>query len=425
VKADVMAILAVDLVVIVVVARALGALARRLGQPAVIGEILGGVLLGPTLFDGAVTNALFPADVRPTLTTIAMVGVCLFMFLVGLELDPELLRGHSRIATTVALSAMVLPFGLGVLLALYLAGNHPTGNHLVFVLFMGVAMAVTAFPVLARILTDKGLLHTPIGGLALACAAIGDVLAWSVLAVVAALAGGAAEPWRVLLIVPYALFLLRVVRPLLNRLAARNPAPGRLGGAAVLVAVPAGVLLSAELTGWMGLHGIFGAFLLGVAMPREGAAALRARVLPWVRRGCAYLLLPVFFVVAGSAVDLSFVGGVALGELGLILLVAIGGKFGGAFLGARASGIRPRHATVLAILINTRGLTELIVLTVGLQLAVLDRELYSLMVVMALVTTAMAGVVLRLVYPPELIRRDQDRTAGIPRSRPTPKESAS
>jgi len=428
------ATLLLDLAVIVVVARLLGVLARLLGQPAVIGEILGGILLGPTLLGGAITTALFPAAVRPSLQALASVGVCVFMFLVGLELDRNLLRGQSRIATSVSVSAIVLPFTLGALLALYLAGNHPTGHRLAFVLFLGTAMSITAFPVLARILADKGLIRTPIGGLALACAAVDDVLAWSLLAVVAALAGGGAHPWRALLAVPFAAVMLYVVRPLLARLAARRAdgraagrADGRrltglLAGAGVLVAVSAGLLLSAEATGWMGLHAIFGAFLFGVVMPREGAAALRERALPLIERVCWILLLPVFFMVAGLKVDLSAVDATALGELGLILLVAIGGKFAGAFLGARVNGVRTRHSAVLAILINTRGLTELIVLTVGLQLGVLDPALYSLMVVMALVTTAMTGVLLRLVYPPQRVRLD---LAALQSSRLSRKETAS
>jgi Kef-type K+ transport system membrane component KefB len=400
VRLDLVTTLIIDLAVIVGLARLLGTLATRLGQPAVIGEILGGILLGPTLFGGAITEALFPADVRPWLKMLANVGVCAFMFLVGLRLDRSLLRGQGRVAATVSLSAIVLPFALGALLALYLIGNHPTGNRLAFVLFMGTAMSVTAFPVLARILTDRGMLDTPIGGLALTCAAVDDVLAWSMLAIVAALADAGGDPGRVLLVVPYAAAMLWLVRPLLAKLAARHPARGGLAGVGVLLAVSAGLLVSAEATEWMGLHLIFGAFLFGVAMPREGANALRAHALPWIERSCAVLLLPVFFMVAGLQVNLSTMDGTALGELALILLVAVGGKFIGGYAGARRNGVRARPAATLAVLINTRGLTELIVLLVGLQLGVLDSDLFSLMIVMALVTTAMTGVLLQLVYPP-------------------------
>ncbi len=416
------------LLVIFVAARLGGALARRLGQPAVIGEIAAGILLGPTLFHGAVTAAVFPADVRPALSTIANVGVCVFMFLIGLHLDHGLLRGQGRIAGTVSLSAIVLPFTLGALLALHLVDNHPTDNRLAFVLFLGTAMSITAFPVLARILTDKGLIDTPIGGLALACAAVDDVLAWSLLAVVAALADAGGDTWRVLLVIPFAALMLKVVRPLLARLARRRPATGAPAGVAVLLAVAAGLTLSASVTEWMGLHAIFGAFLFGVAMPRDGATAVRERAMPWVEKVSSLVLMPVFFIVAGIKVNLSGLDGAALGELALILLVAIGGKCSGAFLGARVNSVRPRHSLVLALLINTRGLTELIVLTVGLQIGVLDQSLYSLMVVMALVTTAMAGVFLPLVYPPERVRQDLAAraadTASPDRPRSSPQESA-
>ncbi|GAA1314891.1 cation:proton antiporter [Pseudonocardia xinjiangensis] len=418
------AVLLLDLVVIAGAARILGLLARRLGQPAVIGEILGGILLGPTLFGGALTRTLFPAEVQPWLTMLANVGVAVFMFLVGVELDRNLLRGQGRIASGVALCAIVLPFALGGVLALYLLGHHPSTKQPAFVLFLGTAMAITAFPVLARILTDRGLLATPIGALALACASIDDILAWSLLAVVTALAGAAAGLWQVLLVVPYAAVLLLVVRPLLARSAARaetagwtrRPVSGRVGAAGVLVIVAGGLWLSAEATQWMGLHLIFGAFLFGVAMPRDHGARLRAWTQRWVGRTCSVLLLPIFFMVAGTSVDLSKVDGKALLDLGLILLVAIGGKGLGAFAGARLSGVQPRHSAVLAILLNTRGLTELIALTVGLQLHVIDTGLYSLMVVMALVTTAMTGVLLRFVYPEKRARADMGPRTTIAES---------
>jgi len=411
------------LLVIFVAARVGGTIARKLGQPAVIGEILVGILLGPTFLHAAVADAVFPADIRPTLATIAGVGVGVFMFLVGLHLDHRLLRGQGRIATTVSVSAIALPFTLGTLLAFYLVRQHPTDNRLAFVLFLGTAMSITAFPVLARILTDRGLIDTPIGGLALACAAVDDVLAWSLLAVVTALADAGSDPWRVLLVIPFAALMLKVLRPLLARLARRHPGDGALVGVVVLVAVAVGLTLSAAATAWMGLHAIFGAFLFGVVTPREGAAVLRERVLPWIERVSSFVLLPVFFIVAGIKVDLSGVDGALLGDLALILLVAIGGKCTGAFVSARVNGVRTRHSVVLALLINTRGLTELIVLAVGLQIGVLDQPLYSLMVVMALVTTATAGVFMRFVYPPERVAQDAAAAASCA-GNPAPRESA-
>ncbi|MEU7007500.1 cation:proton antiporter [Streptomyces sp. NPDC046332] len=412
-------LLVLDLVVIVAAARVLGALARRLGQPAVIGEIAGGLLLGPVFLHGAGSApVLFTAETRPTLKLIADIGVCVFMFLVGLGLERGLLTGQSRLAATVSFGSTVLPFGLGVLLAFYLWESHPGENRTAFVLFLGTAMSVTAFPVLARILTDMNLIRTPIGGIALAIAAMDDVMAWSLLALVTAVAGsGAGDFWTVALAVPYVLVMLGVVRPVLAKLAARRA--GRPGGrvtwAAVLAAVAGGLWLSAMATDRIGLHLIFGAFLFGAVLPREGAAGLRRAVLPLTERACSVVLLPVFFVIAGFKVDLSSMDLTALGELGLILLVAVGGKFGGGFASARAIGMQPRHAVVLGTLINTRGLTELIVLSVGLQVGVLDQRLYSYMVVMALVTTAMAGVVLRFVYPADRVRLDieaLERTAA-------------
>lgn len=343
------AVLLVDLVVIAGLARILGRLARRLGQPPVIGEIVGGILWGPTPFGGALTRALFPAGVQPWLTTLANVGVAIFMVLVGVELDANLLPGQGRIASGVALCAILLPFALGAVPAFHLLGRHPSAEQPAFVLFLGTAMAITAFPVLARILTDRGVLATPIGALALACASIDDVLAWSLLALVTALAGAAGGLWQVLLVVPYAAVLLLVVGPLLVRPAAgaetagwtKPPVSRRVGAAGVLVLTAAGLRLSAGATLWMGLHLIFGAFLFGVTVPRDHGVRSRAWTERWVGRICSALLLPIFIAV-----------------------------------------------------------------TVGLQLHVIDSGLYSLMVVMALVTTVMTGVLLRVVHPERPARTD-------------------
>ncbi|WP_280402775.1 cation:proton antiporter [Nocardia carnea] len=391
---------------ILAVARGAGWLAERIGQPAVVGEICAGILLGPTVLGGELTGLLFPAEVRPALRVLADAGVVLFMFLVGSELNEKLLRGQGKAVARVACTAMAVPFVLGAALALYLAGHHPGPDRLAFALFMGTAMSVTAFPVLARILADRGLMKTRNGALALACAAVGDVLAWTLLAVVAALAGGAVAPWRVLFVVPFAVVLVFALRPALTRLGARwnrgrSTITGRRG-AGVLAVVAAGLTVSAGATEWMGLHLVFGAFLFGVAMPRRNWDGMAEWALPWVRRAAA-LLLPVFFAVAGAAVDLSEVDGSVLGELALVLLVAIGGKGLGAYAGARMSGIGVQPAATLAILLNTRGLTELIALAVGLRLGLLDTALYSVLVIMALVTTAMTGVLLPLVPSPSRV----------------------
>jgi Kef-type K+ transport system membrane component KefB len=385
-----------DLAIIVLMARVFGAAARQLGQPAVVGEILAGILFGPTLFHGAIASALFPTAVRPMLGALANVGVAVFMFIVGLELDRTVLRGKMRIATTLSLSSVLLPFSLGVALAFYLAIQHGPPDKTSFVLFIGAALSVTAFPVLVRILRDRGMHRSTLGVLACTCAALADVLAWSMLAVIVAISGhGGAAHWRLLLVLPYLAVLFGVVRPLLRRYVLREGG-GHVSQTMIAVMV-VGLLLSGTVTEWVGLHMIFGAFLFGVAVPKEGMAEWVETMGAQIGRVNEVLLLPVFFVVAGLRVDLSQIDGTGLVSLGLILLVAVGGKFGGTFLAARAQGLAGRQSAALGALMNTRGLTELIILTAGQQLGLLDDYLYTLMVVVALVTTAMTGPLLNVI----------------------------
>ena len=395
-----------DLAIIILLARLLGMAAKRLGQPPVLGEIIAGILLGPTLFQGKITATLFPITLRPSLSALANLGVVMFMFAVGYQLDLHLFRGRERVAASVSVSSVILPLSLGTGLGAWLASRHHVHHVLPFALFVGTAMSVTAFPVLARILTDRGMHRTRIGSVALASAAMDDVLAWSLLIVVVAIAGAGGQQLRLLLAPVYAGVMFGVVRPLLRRLVDVYQRRGRLTPN-VLAAVLVGLLLSSCATDWMGVKYIFGAFLFGVIMPRDGAAAaLREEILGRLEQVSVLVLLPVFFVVSGLSVDLSSVGLSGLAELCLILLVAVVGKFGGAFAGARIAGVRARRAGVLATLMNTRGLTGIVILSVGLQLHILDPSLYSLMIVMAIVTTAMAGPLLHLIYPDRFVLRD-------------------
>lgn len=399
--------LVVDLVIIIAVARLFGALFSRIGQPAVIGEILAGIVLGPTLMGGSLNAALFPADVRPVLSWLANVGVVVFLFFVGMEVDRSLFRGQRRVVAAVSVGSLALPFALGVAVALLLAPTSPKANSLAFVLFMGTALSVTAFPVLARILAERGMVRTRLGGLALTVAAVIDVVAWTLLAVVTAMVGAAGPAeWRIVLVVPYLVLMVGAVRPLLGRLAERRPEPGRAASVGILLVLGLGLAGSAALTTWMGLHAIFGAFLFGWVMPRSGLPRLRERVLPRLVHASSSVLLPIFFAVAGFSVDLSTMDVEAYAELALVLTAAVVGKFAGTFVAAKAVGVSTRPATVLATLLNTRGLTELIILVVGLQLAILDQRTYSLMVVMALTTTAMTGVVLQCLQPPSPTEKD-------------------
>ncbi|MHA6758327.1 cation:proton antiporter [Streptacidiphilus sp. PAMC 29251] len=313
----------------------LGRVARSLRQPVVIGEIVAGIVLGPSVLGqlpGDLPHRLFPADVRPLLSAVSQIGLVLFMFLVGWEFEKKLIRPHVRLATGVSLTSIALAFGLGVGGATLLYPRHATvaGQHISFVAFatfMGTAMSVTAFPVLARILSDNKLLGTRVGSVALAGAAIDDVLAWCMLAFVSALvsSGGHYDNllWIALRSVGFVALLLLVVRPLLARLVWRWASAERWSS--LLVLLCAGVFLSAWVTTWIGIHPMFGAFLFGLMMPREPTRVLTEHL----RRPMNHLtlvLLPVFFIVTGLGVDLGTLTGADYWQLALIITIACAGK---------------------------------------------------------------------------------------------------
>lgn len=402
---DVQLLLA-DLALIIVLARLLGAAAKRIGQPPVLGEIVAGIMLGPTIWGTKITATLFPPTLIPPLTALADLGLALFMFVVGYEVDLGLIKGRERVAANVAIGSIVAPLALGLGLGVWLAHRYHVPHPTTFVLFFGTAMSITAFPVLARILTDRGLHRTMVGGLALASASIDDVLAWALLAVVVAVAGAGTghNQWRLFLAPVYAAVMIWLIRPLLRRLADHYESQGRLTPN-VLAAILALLLLAGFATDWMGVKFIFGAFIFGIAMPRE-VPALREAILGRLEQVSVLVLLPVFFVIAGLNVNLRGIGVSGLVDLALIMVVAVAGKFGGAYAGARLAGLRRRQSGALASLMNTRGLTEIVILTVGLQLGILNQSLFTLMVVMAIVTTGMAGPLLKVIYPPLIMERD-------------------
>ena len=407
----------IDIAVIVLVARMMAALFRRLGQPAVVGEILAGLLLGPSLlglFPGNPTEVLFPDDVRPYLTVIASLGLIIFMFIVGLELDTSLVRGQGRAAVTISISSVALPFVMGCGLALWLHSSHDVVSGLQvpllpFALFIGVSMSITAFPVLARILSERRMLHTETGALALACAAVDDVLAWGLLALVLAVVGSSGVgdlPAIAVKSVAFFVVMFYLVRPRLRALVARHAAAGRLTPD-IFAVVLVGVLVCSFITDRIGIHAIFGAFIFGAMMPRLDGRPLSQEILEKIEQVTVLLLLPVFFITTGLNVDVHALGGRDLVEFAAVLTVACVGKFVGAAAAARLVGVRPRRAGAVGVLMNTRGLTELVVLNIGFALHILDQALFTILVLMAIVTTFITAPLLRLVYPPRLVARER------------------
>jgi Kef-type K+ transport system membrane component KefB len=392
------------LAVIITTARALGWVFQRyLKQPPVIGEIVAGLMLGPSLL-GAVAPgayaALLPAAAAPLLGVIAKIGVVLFMFLVGLELDPRRLRGHGHTTLAISHASIVTPFLLGatLALALYPLYSNSSVSFTVFSLFLGVSLSVTAFPVLARILTDRRVQHTPLGVTALTCAAVDDVSAWTLLAFVASVASAemSGAAWTVLYVVVYLAVMFAVVRPLLARFAAREDAKAGPLSQSALAVVCVGLLLSALATEAAGIHALFGAFLLGTFLPHEGRLSEQIRVR--LEDVVVVLFLPAFFAFTGMRTQVGLVSGMTDWLVcGAIILVATLGKFGGSFAAARLTGLGWRESTALGVLMNTRGLMELIVLNVGLDMGVLSPTLFAMLVLMALVTTFATTPILQLV----------------------------
>ena len=380
------------LAVVVAAAWCAGWAISRVRQPRVHGEIVVGILLGPSLLGVIWPSALdylFPTEVISALKVIAQIGLVLFMFLIGLDLDLDKLRGHGYKAAVISNVSILAPLALGSLLGIWLYPRLGEGvDELGFVLFIGAAMAITAFPVLARVLRETGLDRTRIGVLTMTCAAIDDVSAWCVLAIVVAVVKSDG-PTATLRTVALSLLFLLVMRQVVKPLLARMP------NVSLWMAI-AFALFCGWLTDQIGIHAIFGAFLAGAVMPRrrEQQEALRRQIEPTTLT----FLLPVFFVVVGLATHINGLNSLYLWAITLLVLVtAIVGKWGGAMLAARATGETWHAAASIGILMNTRGLTELVILSVGLELGVITTTMFTIMVIMALVTTLMATPLLALV----------------------------
>ena len=393
-------LLLIQIIVILVAARLTGAFVRRLGQPQVVGEMIAGIALGPSVLGAQAPHLaalLFPAGSLGFLNTLSQIGLVVFMFLVGLELDLKVVRERGSSALVISHASIVAPFLLGATLAIVLyptlAGSRVTFTG--FALFMGAAMSVTAFPVLARILMERRLTRTPIGALAIACAAIGDVTAWCILAAVVVIvrATGSVAVTGVPLWVTlggsaaYVAFMLTGGRRALRILETRYAARGRVTQDMIAVLMLA-TLASAWITERLGVHALFGAFLVGAVSPKsEGFVhALLERFEDMM----VVLLLPLFFAFTGLRTEITLIDGAGAWLVcALVTAVAVAGKVGGSAIAARVTAMPWRDAAVIGVLLNTRGLMELVILNVGLDIGVISRELFAMMVLMALATTFM------------------------------------
>lgn len=374
--------------------RVLGSLARRIGQPAVVGEICAGLLASPMVITTAGAEAVLPTEVKPLLGALANVGLALFMFVIGYEIDGTHLRGRRGATLGVTAGSVLVPLAAGCALAVPLASAHAPESRTAFVLFVGVAMSVTAFPVLARVLADRGLNRHPVGNLTLTAAAIGDLIAWICLAGVVAYAG-ASEQWRMALVPVYLVLMAAVVRPLLGVVVRRATDRDRPAERLVPLLI-VGLMISCAATEWLGIHFIFGAFAFGAVMPRNALGTLRLGITRQMEQ-IGHVLLPLYFVVAGTKVDLSSFTPAAVLTLLAVIGVAVLSKAGGAYAGARLAGLPHSAAMPTAVLMNTRGLTEIVIVAVALDMSLIDQSFYSMMVVMAVVTTAMTGPLLGLL----------------------------
>ena len=389
------------LTLVLLVAALFAALARRCGQPAVVGQIVAGLVLGPSVLGrvpGHPISRLLPAASIPTLTVLAQIAVALFMFAVGYELDLRTLRQRRRAPVAVAVSALLVPMALGcltvVLFRRWFVALGRTDFNAGYVLYLGIAMSITALPVLAAILRERGIAGTSVGVTATAAAGIMDVVAWLVLAAV--LVGAthqAGRPWIVTLalLLGFLAVLRFAVRPALRWWMRRRAAvlSNKLLTAVVLA------LGSAWATASLGLHPIFGAFAAGLIMPRENGVPDPEVLRPV--EDLSALLLPLFFTVTGLSLNIESMNGAAFFVLALVLIVSVGGKLCSAYTASRLSGLRPDEAAQIAALVNTRGLTELIALNIGLSAGLIGPRLFAALVIMALFTTLMTAPLLTAV----------------------------
>jgi Kef-type K+ transport system membrane component KefB len=412
-----LAILLLQIIVIIACARLFGYLFKKIRQPAVIGEIVAGILLGPSIIGAyfpEVTNFLFPAASLSTLSLISQIGLILFMFIIGMELDLKAISKQAYGAVIISHASIIIPYTLGMVLAYYIYHDYaPAGiSFLSFALFMGIAMSITAFPVLARILQEKKLTRSKLGAMALTCAAADDLTAWCILAAVIALVKSGSSfsvLFTIGLALAYVLVMLKIVRPFLEKLGHvyEKNEKRRTPIIALLLVI---LIISAYITSVIGIHALFGAFMAGVIMP--SSFSFRKIIIDKIEDVSIILLLPLFFVITGLRTQIGLINeGHLWVTFGWIMFVAVAGKFGGSALAARIVGQSWKDSLSIGVLMNTRGLMQLIVLNIGYDLKIISAQIFAMMVLMALVTTFMTSPALDLInrLMPEKIKAKEKR----------------
>ena len=400
---DPLAILLAQIIMIIRVARLFGWVVKKIGQPSVIGEIIAGIALGPSLlglYFPDFFHALFPPDSLENLKFLSQIGLILFMFVIGMELDIKVLKNRAKEAIVISHASIVIPFALGIGLAYFVYNRFaPEGvKFLSFSLFMGIAMSITAFPVLARIVQERGMHKTKLGAIVITCAAADDITAWCLLAVVIAIVkAGTFESsmFIISLAALYVLIMIFLVKPFLKRIGDLYGAKDSLSKPVVAIFFLI-LIISSYATELVGIHALFGAFMTGAIMP--DIPKFRTVFIAKVEDVSVILLLPLFFVFTGLRTEIGLINEPYLWKVtGFIILVAVVGKFFGSALAAKFVGQSWRNSLIIGALMNTRGLMELIVLNIGLGLGVLTTEVFTMMVIMALVTTFMTGPALNLI----------------------------
>ncbi len=400
-----LAILLLQIITIIIVARSFGWIFRKIGQPSVIGEIIAGIFLGPSvvgMYFPHYSALLFPAESLGNLQFLSQIGLILFMFVIGMELDLKVLKNKANDAVVISHASIVIPFALGMGLSFFIYKDKmftPKGvDFLSFSLFMGIAMSITAFPVLARIVQERGIHKTKLGTIVITCAAADDITAWCILAAVIAIVKAGtfvSSVYIILMAIIYVLMMLFVVKPFLKKIGDLYATRENLSKPVVAIFLLT-LIISSYITEIIGIHALFGAFMTGAIMP--DITKIRKIIIEKIEDVALILLLPLFFVFTGLRTQIGLINDVYLWKItGLIITVAVVGKFFGSALAAKFVGQNWRDSLTIGALMNTRGLMELVVLNIGYDLGVLSTEVFTMMVIMALVTTFMTGPAIDLI----------------------------